>query len=41
MTVNTNSLLFLGAKNYRQEKNLNFTHDALQEMRIEIQTMTF
>ena len=35
------SIWFLEAAIFFQEWNLNFTHDALQEMRIEFQKATF
>ena len=41
MTVIIGSFRSLGTKHYDQEQNLNFTHDALQEMRFEFQKATF
>ena len=41
MTVIIFSFYSLGAKDYNQEQNLNFTHDALQEMHFELQKATF
>ena len=34
-------LIFFGSKNYGQEQNLNFSHDALQDMRIEFKKGIF
>ena len=41
MTVIMSSFWSLKAKDYNQQQNLNFIHDALQEMRFEFQKATF
>ena len=41
MAVTMGSFWSLGTKNHNWEQNLNFTHDALQEMRFEFQKATF